>query len=433
MKYEFSDNIQRAILYLAKSDKDWFSQISNLVKPEYFEFPAHSKMYSILQGYYDKYRELPTDDVILEECRQTLQPNQQFSVFSDEIYAINSLDTSAFKHQDYYLDIIEDFARREATKLAIAESVQLIKENKFGEVERVIKAALSVSRTVNNGLSYFDEVNTRWDRTYNQEKKERFKTPLKTLNAALDGGIERGEMAIVMAPLGVGKSLFLVNQAVTSIMENKNVLYVSLEMSEDRIAQRVDSIMTLIPNSSLRTNKAEFDTRLEIFRSEFPRGRLMIKQFVMGLANVNTIRALLTQLKNYEDFTPDVLILDYLELLMPLDDGYKGREAQERVSQEVRGLAVEYQFAEWTATQVNRIGRGVDIITDEHTADAYGKLRPADLTLSLNQTQEEYDGGRMRTYVVKARNNRGKFIIPTSIDYNTLRITEGLPIGANNE
>lgn len=433
MTYQFSENIQRAIVFLTKSSKDWYSQIANLVKAEYFEFPAHSTIYTIIKEYYEKYKELPTDDVIIEECRKTLKPTQGIGGYEDEITRLNSLDTSSLQHQEYYLDIIEDFAKREAIKIAVAESIQFIKENKFGEVETAIRSALSISRTVNNGLNYFNEVEGRWERTYNQAVKERFKSPLKTLNAALDGGIERKEMAIVMAPLGVGKSLWLANQAVTSIMENKNVLYISLEMSEDRVAQRIDSIMTLIPNSSLKNSKGEFDNRLGIFRRKFPNGRLMVKQFITGRSTVNTVRALLSQLKNYENFTPDMFILDYLELLLPLDDGYKGREAQEMVSQEIRGLAVEYDFAEWTATQANREGGRADIITDQHTADAYGKLRPADLAISLNQTQEEYDSGNIRTYVMKARNNRGRFIIPTAIDYNTLRITEGLPLEANNE
>jgi len=431
--YQFSDNIQRAIIYLSKSNRDWYSQISNLVKAEYFEYPTHSTIYTIIKEYYEKYKELPTDDVIEEEYKKVKTPNQDMGIFTDEIYAINTLDTSALKHDEYYLDLIVEFAKKEAFKMAFAEGLVLIKEGKFGEVERKFRDALTISRSVNNGVEYFKDIDDRWERTYNQDNKERFKSPLKTLNAALDGGIERKEMAMVVAPLGVGKSIWLANQAVVSIMENLNVLYISLEMSEDRVAQRIDSMMTLLPSSSLRNNKGEFDNRLKIFRREFPKGSLIIKQFITGKSNVNTIRSLLTQLKNYADFTPDVLIVDYLELLRPLDDGMKTYEAQEMVGQELRGIGVEYNLGVWTATQANRAGRQADIITDAEIADSYGKLRPADLAISLNQTQEEYDAGRIRTYVIKARNSKGRFIIPTAIDYNTLRMTEGLPMEIRNE
>ena len=119
MKYSFSDNIQRTILYLLKSDKDFYLQIVNLVKPEHFEFPVHGKLFSWTREYYDKYLKLPTDDVIIEMARENKPVAEDLSDYQDEITYINGLDVSAFDSKDFLLDYIEDFARKQEVKEAI--------------------------------------------------------------------------------------------------------------------------------------------------------------------------------------------------------------------------------------------------------------------------------------------------------------------------
>ena len=230
---------------------------------------------------------------------------------------------------------------------------------------------------------------------------------------------------MVVAPPGVGKSLYLVNQGVISLIEGRNVLYVSLEMSEDKIAQRFDSVMTLINQRTLPTQQDNLKKRLDVFKTEFPNGQLRIKEYPTGLAKVGTIRSYLSQLKNYEGFVPDVLIVDYLELL---ESSREAPEylAQEMLARELRGLAVEQNFLVWTATQTNRQGRNVNIITDAELGDSYGKFRTMDYAISLNQNEQEFDEGRMRCYVMKSRNGRTRFTLPMNIDYGTLRMTEGV-------
>ena len=117
--YEFNENIQRGILYLLKSDKDFYLQIVNLVKPDYFEFPSHGKIFSVVRDYYEKYKKLPTDDFIEQELRDTKSQKESIHDYTDEIQYINRLDTSALEGQDYFLDLIEAFAKREAMKEAI--------------------------------------------------------------------------------------------------------------------------------------------------------------------------------------------------------------------------------------------------------------------------------------------------------------------------
>ena len=286
--YEFAENIQRGIIYLLKSDKDFYCQIVNLVKGGYFEYPVHENLFSTITSYYDKYRQLPSDDLILEDVKKEKRQKEDLSDYEDELVYINSLDTSTINNKDYYVDLIEDFAKREAMKNAIKECLVLIKENRVEETEAVVRQALTVSRSVDNGLNYFPSVKERWERLLREDNTDKFRTPFTSLNRVLDG---------------------------------YNVVYLSLEMSEDRVAQRFDSIMTLIPQSKLKSNQLTLHERLQVFQDEFPGSKLVIKEFPTGLATVNSVRVLLNQLKNFEEFVPDLIIIDYLELLRPTTEG----------------------------------------------------------------------------------------------------------------
>jgi len=425
MKYEFSDNIQRGVLYLLKSSPDFYLQIANLVRPDYFEYPAHAKIFNAVSSHYEKYHKLPTDEFILEDVREDLGKSESLSDYTDEILYINNLDTSCVENPEYLLDLVEEFAKRSAMKEAIAECMVLLGDNRYEETEAIIRNALTVSREVNLGQMYFEDVKARWKRLLDDSNQNFYSTFLPSLNDAMDGGLGSKELAMVVAPPGVGKSLFLVNQAVASLIEGRKVLYVSLEMGEDRIAQRFDSIMSLVPQSRLKVEQQTVYDRLNLFEETFPDGELVIKQFPTGQATINTIRALLVQLRNYEEFEPDVVIVDYLELLRPTREGMAEYQAQQRISEELRGLAVENDILIWTATQTNREGRKVTVITDSELADAYGKIRTCDMAISLNQTEEEFDSGRMRAYVMKSRNSHQRFIVPMDIDYSILKMREG--------
>jgi replicative DNA helicase len=421
-KYSFSDNLQRGILFLAKSNKEFYTSVSPMVLDEYFEYPAHQKFWNTINTHYEKYRNLPNDDVLIEEIKGVKSSNELLSDYKDELVRINELDVSSIGQQEYLLEKVEEFAKEEALKSAILTSVDLIKTKKFHQIQDEVRNALSVGRNVDLGIDYFDDVEDRWNSDREISKPE-FRTPFATVNSSLDGGLAAKELAMVVAPPGVGKSLFLANQAVRSVLDGKNVLYISLEMSEDRVAQRIDSIFTRIKQSELATRTGDITERLKQIKSHSELGSFRIKEFPTKRAGVNALRAYLTQLQNFHEFTPDVIIIDYLELLAT-DGNLAEYQAQERLAQELRGLAIEHNCLVWTATQTNREGKKVKIITDAELADSYGKTRVCDLVMSINQTEEEFDTGKARLYVIKARNGRARYIVPIAIDYMRLTVGE---------
>jgi replicative DNA helicase len=425
MAYEFQESIQRGIVYLAKSDDNFLVQAMPMVKESYFEFPQHQKFWRVINSHYTTYKKLPSDEQILEQIREIKTDNELMSDFKEELTEINGVDEKSLENEEFYLDKVEEFAKEQSLKDAIINSIDLLKQKKFGRIEEQIREALSVSRDVDLGTDYFGGVAERYDRLNNAHVNAQFRTPFETINQELEGGLAPKELAMVVAPPGVGKSLFLANQCARSVMDGKDVLYVSLEMSEDRVAQRLDSIFTRIKQSELKTGVKMLEDRLDQMKAAAPNmGRLKIKEFPTKRLTVTGLRAYLNQLRNYEDFHPDIIVVDYLELMTNQDVSMSEYMAQERIAQELRGIAVEHKCLVWTATQTNRKGKEVDIITDAELADSYGKIRVCDLAFSINQKEQEFDEGKARMFVMKSRNGRARYIVPIRIDYTRLVITQ---------
>jgi replicative DNA helicase len=303
MSYSFSDNIQRGILYLIKHDRDFYSQIVGLIKPEYFEFPSYAFIFERIKGYYDKYKTIPPDDILLEDIKKSIPRGQDFSDYEDDVLQINNIDQSVLDNREFVLDLVEDYAKKQAISHAIKESVLLLKENRIAEIEEKVRQAMLVCREVNVGQIYFDDIDARYHRQFDNKEKKRFKTVFNTHNEFLDGGLSAKELAMVIAPPGVGKSLYLVNQGVAAIKENKKVLYISLEMAEDKIAQRFDAILTMVPTTRLKEigSMPTVKDRLTKVKAKYADSRLIIKEFPTGQLTVNQIRAL-TNTNTEQDF-----------------------------------------------------------------------------------------------------------------------------------
>jgi replicative DNA helicase len=427
MPYHISDNTKRGCLYLLKKDIEFFSEIVPLLKSDYFDFPAYKNVFLGVRNYYDKYRKLPSDSVLPDFINASVSGAADTGIdYENAIAEINTIDKSCLGDREFLLDTVEEFARQRAMDQAVRRAMVILnEEGEIAEVEELVKNALLVNRNVDVGQDYFEEVNARLYRSYQDNKERKISTVFATHDRNLEGGLAAKELAMVVAPPGVGKSLYLVNQGANAIYDGKNVLYVSLEMSQDKIAGRFDSVLTEIRNADLKKPQAQLKLKDRLNEVKVKtNGRLIIKEFPTGASNVNQLRALLVQLRLHKDFVPDLIIVDYLELLRPnrmIDSEY---QAQQRIAEELRGLGVENNCLIWTASQTNRQARKVNIITDAELGDSYGKIRPADWVISLNQNQEEYDEGAMRVFVIKARDSKQHYLINIGVDYTTLQMRE---------
>lgn len=400
-------------------------QIKNLVKPEYFESEIHQFIFTSVTSYYDSYQKLPNNDFLLEELKIHTSRDIDINDYAEEVEIIDTMDSDYVDNPEFYLNKVEQFAKKMALKDAIIESVDLLEKEEFGYIEETIRKALLVSRDVDCGHDYFNNFENRPEEVL--DPSEKFPTPFKVVNDELGGGNSRKELCLVVAKSGVGKSLYLVNHGVKALMRNRKVLYVSMEMAEHKVAQRFDSVTFRLPINQITSpkNKYEILRRSKIFKEKFPGAQLVIKEYPTGQANVNTIRALLHNLRNYHKFVPDMVIVDYLELLRPVREIDAEYLAQQRIAEELRGLSMEYNCLVSTATQASREGAKAEIIDDTKLADSYGKIRTADFSISINQTDQEYDEGKARGYIMKARDAKGRYIFPITVDYETLIMEQG--------
>lgn len=427
-KFDFVESIQQGILYLIKSDSHFFNEIIALIKPEYFETELHENIFRVVETYYTKYKTLPTDDIILEEIK-CLKKLCSYSEYREELKDIGTAATLAYDNREYYLDLVEKFAKEQGVKYGLLKCIEHLRTGNIGMIEEVMRSALSINRNVNLGIDYYGDFDKRWDKAYNVAHKKKYITGFTKLDENLDGGLNVKELAMVASPAGTGKSLFLVQQGVVALSKGMNVLYISLEMSEELISARFDANITSVKVNELKQSKNVVLSKLNsIWKSlEKKYGKkpqLKIKEFPTGSLTANGVRALLSQLQNTDGFIPEVIILDYLELMRPTTPGMAEYIAQERVAQELRGIAQEKECLVWTATQTNRDGKRVPVITDLELADSYGKIRTCDFALSLNQTSQEYDESKARLYVIKSRNSKTKFTVPIKMNYNYLRLRD---------
>jgi len=422
--YRFQDETQKGILFLSKTDKDFFIEASILIKSEYFDFDMHRRIYDIIQAYFEKYKKLPPDSAIIEELKCSKDPNESIADYEKELEKINQLTEESIKNKEYLLDLVEKFAKKCSVKFGIINCIDLLEQGNYDEIEEVLKGSLSVSRALDLGKNY-DDFEKRWDEYYGQDWSNNKKIPtgFPTIDAVLEGGLSKKELGLIAAPAGVGKSMLLVRQASICMAKGLNVLFISLEMTEELIAARLDTMLTKMPLIDIKANKNEFFNRINRVQNHI-KGKLVIKQFPTRQANVNSIKALISQIYSKSDLRFDVLIVDYLELLTPLKEISAEYLAQERTNQELRGLGIEYDILVWTATQTNREGKKVAVISDTELADSYGKIRTVDLGISMNQTETEAENGEARLFVMKSRNSKSRFSVPIKVDYTTLQFTE---------
>ncbi len=420
MSYQFSENIQRGILYHYKSNKSFHVEVNELIKPDYFEFPSHATLFNIIKDYKLKYNSLPNDEIILEEAKKRLSKNETLSDYQVELEFINSIDPT-YRYA-YIIDLVEEFAKKQKMKEAISASIPLLEKGDIEGINALVKDATLLSRNVDIGQEYYSALEDRYKRANDSAKNPKYKSLLSTVDKDLDGGLEKKELCMIVAPAGVGKTMYLINQAVVSMREGKNVLYLSFEMAEDKIAKRIDGVVTQLPSHVIKSDVLRAKEELKHFRGHHY-GNLIIKEFLGGRESVLAIESYLMRLKNYNNYVPDVIIVDYLELLRPSRDCIPYME-QEIIARDLRTLAQAYNCVVYTATQTNREGKKVNVITDTELADSYGKTRPCDLIISLNQTTEEYDRGTMRAYVVKARDGKKGYIVNMNVDYKTCVMKE---------
>jgi archaellum biogenesis ATPase FlaH len=356
-----------------------------------------------------KHNKLPTSQVLaLELEKQSAHPDtlNQASTLINEIAQKSDVDT------DYLINESEKWCRDRAVYNAIMESIQIIdgkdQDRSEGAIPEILSEALGVSYDQDIGHDYIDNSDGRFE-FYNR-KENRISFDLDYFNKITKGGLPNKTLNIALAGTGVGKSLFMCHCAASVLEQGKNVLYITMEMAEERIAERIDANLMDLPIQQLETlPKNVFNEKIgKIAKGTI--GKLIVKEYPTGAAHTGHFRALLNELKMKKNFRPNIIYIDYLNIcassrMKGMGGSINSYSYIKAIAEELRGLAVEFDVPIVSATQTTRSGFSNTDLGLEDTSESFGLPATADLMFALISTEELDELGQMMVKQLKNRYN----------------------------
>lgn len=421
----FGPTEERTIIALAFEIPEFFSSVCQHIEPDFFKLPEAKLVYRIINESYDSKGIIPTRQLTKDICLRHLTADDNYEdVLSLVDHPLDPREAPIVK------DTLIDWARNRAYgQLYSEEAFEAWESANYDRLEEIIHNANKIQDVSASGLWFFDDI----DALFSEERMERLTCGFPNLDVYINnGGPCRGEVFVWMAPTGVGKSITLVNNGVALVRAGYNVLHVTLELSKEKTRDRYMGAFTEESIKEKQKLRGRFTDKLRKQKMSYD-GRLAIYEFPPDHINVDTIRQLCEYLRRHKNWKADVIIIDYMELMLSRHS-YNNKEEylkQKRVATEVRGLASTEHALIFTATQTNRAGnqRGEDAeatIGINKIAESYGKAMPIDYLVSINQSEDEYRAPipKVRFFIVKNRNGQREITVRASINYNTMVVKE---------
>lgn len=346
--------IQTLILRNLIQNEEYTRKTIPFLKKEYFD-GEHREIFDTIVYFVSKYNKLPTSDVLKIEIKKEL---------SEKIVGIlNEIDVNEKADLKWLIDRTEKWCQDQAIYLAIMESISIIdgKNNELSKdsLPHLLSEALSVSFDNNIGHDYINDAESRFEFYHLEE--DRIPFDIELLNKITKGGLPRKTLNVVLAGTGIGKSLFMCHHSSSCLVMGKNVLYITLEMAEQRIAERIDSNLMNVPLDQLESiSKESFINKIDKIVQKGI-GKLIIKEYPTGSAHVGHFRSLLNELKLKKNFIPDIIMIDYLNIcassrIKTMGNSINSYSYIKSIAEEIRGLAVEFNVPIISATQTTRSG-----------------------------------------------------------------------------
>lgn len=397
--------IEQTIIKNLIQSEQFTRKVIPFLKSEYFADSSEQLLYEEITHYFDKYSKSPTLEALLINLDNiTGKPEQVVKNSKELIKTLPNDDTPL----DWLTDETEQWCKDRAIYIAVMDSIEVLdkkSQRSTGEIPELLKDALSVSFDSNIGHDQIEDAEKRYDFYTTEEEKLPF--DLEYFNKITKGGLPNKTLNICLAGTGVGKSLFMCHMASSALMQNKNVLYITLEMSEERIAERIDANVLNIPMKELPDmSKKDYGKKIGRLKNK-TKGKLIIKEYPTASAHVGHFRHVLQELSIKKDFQPDIIFVDYLNIcssqrIRP-GSGANSYTLVKSIAEELRGLAVEHDLPIVSATQTTRSGYGSTDIGLEDTSESFGLPATADLMFALITSEELEDLDQL---VVKQLKNR---------------------------
>lgn len=420
--------LEQTILRNLLTNDAYTRKVAAFLSPDYFG-GVYKGLFQEFTKFIAKYNKLPTMEAFKIEIDEGDRMSDEHYRHAMEI--LPNIFTPEKENLDWLIDRTEKWCQDRAVYNAIMESIQVI-DGKHQTLTKtalpdILSKALAVTFDTNIGHDYIENVDERFD--YYTTTEERIPFDLDLFNQITKGGLPNKTLNIALAGTGVGKSLFMCHCAGAALTMGKNVLYITMEMAEERIAERIDANLLNIPIDQLENMSRDMFTNKVSQISAKTNGKLIIKEYPTGSANASHFRALLNELKLKKNFVPDMIYIDYLNIcssarMRAMGGSINSYTYIKSIAEELRGLAVEFNVPIISATQTTRSGYSNDDVGLEDTSESFGLPATADLMFALISNEELANNRQILVKQLKNRYNdpvaNGRFVV--GVDRSKMRL-----------
>ena len=399
--------LEQTILKNLITDEEYTRKVLPYIKSEFFSERDEEFLFKQIKEYFLKYKSIPTPEALIIDIDE--QDNVDAQLLQDTMILVGEIKSdTANTPKEWLIDSTETWCKDRAVYNGVMSSIEIIQsDGSKGEIPDILRDALSVSFDTNIGHDFLDDWEPRFDFYHTEE--ERIPFDLDFMNKITKGGLPNKTLNICMAGTGVGKSLFMCHVASSCLVQGKNVLYITLEMAEEKIAERIDANLLDISLNDLQDlPKAMYKKKIKRVQ-EKTKGKLIVKEYPTASAHSGHVRHLLQELDLKKRFKPDIIFIDYLNICASFrirpGSNMNTYTYVKAIAEEMRGLAVEFNVPIMSATQTNRAGFVSTDIGLEDTAESFGLPATADFMFALISTEDLQELDQIMVKQLKNRYN----------------------------
>ena len=428
------NRLETTILKNLIYNEEYARKVVPFIRQDYFSDLTERNVFREISDFTNKYKSLPTHEALVINFTESKSLTE--SEVRNAIALLNEIhEDKDPSEQQWLTEQTEKFCQDKAIYNAIMESVSILDDKTHkkskGEIPKLLSDALGVSFDSSVGHDYMNDSDSRYDFYHRVESRIRF--DLDLFNKITKGGFPNKTLNIALAGTGVGKSLFMCHCSAASLSQGKNVLYITMEMAEERIAERIDANLLNVNLSELQTlTREEYLRKFDVLKDK-TQGKLIIKEYPTASAHAGHFRSLLNELKLKKNFTPDIIFIDYLNICcssrIKMGATVNSYSYIKSIAEELRGLAVEFGVPVVSATQTTRSGFSNTDVGLEDTSESFGLPATADFMFALIST-EELD--QLNQIMVKQLKNRygdpnlyKRFVV--GVDRSKMRLYDAEP------
>jgi len=402
---KFGKDFQIKCISTLLTDKSFIERISDIIDPTFFESESHQWIVKEIIEYFIDFKELPTPDSFRVKLEK-IENKDYYNVVAKELNLVFQKTLS--KDLAFIREQFLQFCINQKMKNAIVSSLPLLENGEYEKIRHSIELAMKAGMERNVGHDYMNDIDVRMS----VMARNAIKTNWVEIDTVMDGGLAKGELGIIVAPAGIGKSWLLARIGAEAMRQGKNVLHITLELNENYAGLRYDACFTGIDFQNIRNN-------VDIVKKNIAeiKGKLIIKYFPIKTISPNTIKIHAERLKML-GISIDMIVVDYADILRPANVNKNDNSYQEAGSiyEELRAVAGELQIPIWSASQANRSATDENIVTAGHAADSYRKIMTADFIMSLSRRTADKVSNTARIHIIKNRFGPDGMTFPTRMN-----------------